>query len=401
MHWVSKLLAIAATGALGTNAMEASIFKSTMGQDKDLGSSTVSEDFARLALKLRVESSVASVLGTEETELDRLDQFVDTQFSLFGGKHDAPGKTLIILEGLDEKIGLSMRQKHTPNLFVPRASEELLDDSSMSLGGEDEESIWMYQESASKTKSEGLQVAKEALSKNPVLSACQELFRDNVLDAIQSAETRMSKDQGTVISRLSFKSGSAENSLDTKLFESIFQDLMNNSPSENQQLTVVLLSGSRNETKAPKKLAQREVKAYRDISQSTPRALDGSLQHSNLAPVCHVSNSSCTESTNSCSGHGHCYLKYGSGSEGAAGNCYACRCQETVVRKSDGSIQKIQWGGPACQKKDISSPFFLIASVTVFAILAVGTAIGMLFSMGSQELPSVIGAGVGAPKVQS
>jgi hypothetical protein len=30
----------------------------------------------------------------------------------------------------------------------------------------------------------------------------------------------------------------------------------------------------------------------------------------------------------------------------------------------------------------------------------VGSAIGMLFSMGSQELPSVISAGVGAPKTQ-
>lgn len=72
-----------------------------------------------------------------------------------------------------------------------------------------------------------------------------------------------------------------------------------------------------------------------------------------------------------------------------------------MVRKTDGTTQKIQWGGPACQKKDISSPFFLIAGVSVLAILMVGSAVGMLFSMGQEELPSVISAGVGGSKTQS
>lgn len=137
-----------------------------------------------------------------------------------------------------------------------------------------------------------------------------------------------------------------------------------------------------------------------DARDEIQRSAQG-LLHSNLAPVCHASNSSCAEATNSCSGHGSCFLKYGSGNEGATGNCYACRCQQTVERKSDGTTKKIQWGGVACQKEDISSPFFLIAGVTILVIVLAGSAVSMLFSMGQEELPSVIGAGVGTAKSQS
>lgn len=128
--------------------------------------------------------------------------------------------------------------------------------------------------------------------------------------------------------------------------------------------------------------------------------MQNSALQSTLAPVCHSSNSSCAESTNDCSGHGSCYLKYGSGVEGTTGNCYACQCKQSVVRNSDGTTKTVQWGGPACQKRDISSPFFLVAGVSLLAIVLVGSAIGMIFSMGSQELPSVISAGVGGPKSQ-
>jgi hypothetical protein len=94
-------------------------------------------------------------------------------------------------------------------------------------------------------------------------------------------------------------------------------------------------------------------------------------------------------------------LKFGPGNEDAKGNCYACKCRQTTVKGSDGSVKKIQWGGVACQKEDISSPFFLIASVTILVIVLAGSAIGMLFSMGNEGLPSVISAGVGTSKQQS
>lgn len=68
------------------------------------------------------------------------------------------------------------------------------------------------------------------------------------------------------------------------------------------------------------------------------------------------------------------------------------------MRKNDGTVQKTQWGGPACQKQDISSPFFLIAGVSIFAVALIASAIGLLFSMGQQELPGIISAGVAGSK---
>lgn len=54
----------------------------------------------------------------------------------------------------------------------------------------------------------------------------------------------------------------------------------------------------------------------------------------------------------------------------------------------------VNYGGPACQKKDISGPFWLIAGFTIVIIGLVSWAIGMMFSIGEEKLPGVIGAGV-------
>lgn len=67
---------------------------------------------------------------------------------------------------------------------------------------------------------------------------------------------------------------------------------------------------------------------------------------------------------------------------------------------SDGSTKSVRWGGNACQKKDVSSEFILFAGFGLFFTAVVVGGIGMLFSMGSQELPSVIGAGVVGPRAQ-
>ncbi|KAJ6109762.1 hypothetical protein N7486_001997 [Penicillium sp. IBT 16267x] len=407
MYWVSKLLALGATGALGTNAMEASIFKFPSGRPLDSGSVTVSADFAQLALKIRVESSLASVLRGMETDADRLDQFADTQMPLFGSDNEVPGKSLVIIEGFDGEADMSMRKKQLPNLFVPSASYDLVDGPFTSLvEGDINGSHCMYHKGNGKTKS--TPTAKDCLIKDAVLSLSLNLFDHDLLDLIDSVETWVSKDQKTTASRLSFKAASGDKILDIKPLESIFQYLTKLSSADNWDVTTVLLASSGHDSKARRNIFQRDENLWAETFSSASEAQNDPQMplrelslHSNLAPVCHASNSSCAEATNNCSGHGYCYLKYTSGGEATTGNCYACRCQQTVVRKKDGTTQKVQWGGPACQKKDISSPFFLIAGVSVFAIIMVGSAVGMLFSMGQQELPSVIGAGVGGSKAQT
>jgi hypothetical protein len=117
-----------------------------------------------------------------------------------------------------------------------------------------------------------------------------------------------------------------------------------------------------------------------------------------ILPVCFASVSACNAMTNSCSGHGSCELKYkNKDQEGDDVECFACKCKPQIDKNDMGEVTTTRWGGPACQKKDVSTSFWLLAGFTVAMVSAVAWGIGMLMSMGSEELPSVIGAGVSGP----
>ena len=118
-----------------------------------------------------------------------------------------------------------------------------------------------------------------------------------------------------------------------------------------------------------------------------------------ILPSCFRSQSECESSTRNCTGHGSCSLKYVNKdhARGAKGECYSCSCSATVVKSEDGKKKTTVWGGPACQKKDVSVQFWLIALFTVGLVFLVSFAVGTVYSMGSEELPSVIGAGVSGP----
>ena len=45
-------------------------------------------------------------------------------------------------------------------------------------------------------------------------------------------------------------------------------------------------------------------------------------------------------------------------------------------------------------------PFFLLAGMTIALVGAVSWGVGLLMSVGNEELPSVIGAGVAGPRAQ-
>jgi hypothetical protein len=118
-----------------------------------------------------------------------------------------------------------------------------------------------------------------------------------------------------------------------------------------------------------------------------------------IIPLCHSSFNSCTEATNNCSGHGVCFRKYGS--DGAQGNCYTCGCIATVgVKNGTDYTKTTNWGGSACSKKDVSGPFWLISIFSVVMVGVVSWAIGLLFSIGEEKLPGVIGAGVSGAKAR-
>ncbi|KAH7087069.1 hypothetical protein FB567DRAFT_629106 [Paraphoma chrysanthemicola] len=124
-----------------------------------------------------------------------------------------------------------------------------------------------------------------------------------------------------------------------------------------------------------------------------------------ILPSCFNTLSACQKQTHNCSSHGECKLLHkgrGSGSNRQTLDCYGCACVPTIKHvdedKGMESKRKVTyWGGPACQKRDISVQFWLFVAVGVVLAFLVSSGIGMLYTMGSEELPSVIGAGVSGP----
>ncbi|POS86116.1 hypothetical protein EPUL_001587 [Erysiphe pulchra] len=120
-----------------------------------------------------------------------------------------------------------------------------------------------------------------------------------------------------------------------------------------------------------------------------------------LLPLCFNSLDTCISSTKNCSGHGECMSK--SGEHDKQGACFTCKCRATneTVTWAKGTKKgwKIgYWGGSACHKEDVSSIFWLISIFTIVMLGVVTWGITMLFSIGEESLPGVIGAGVSSSK---
>lgn len=121
-----------------------------------------------------------------------------------------------------------------------------------------------------------------------------------------------------------------------------------------------------------------------------------------VIPACHADADLAFSATNNCSGHGSVFKKSSGRSSGGAKaiDCYACRCTATSIKHDDGTTKTIQWGGAACQKKDLSMPFFLLGGITLGLVSVIGFGISLLVQLGQEDLPSVIGAGVAGPRTK-
>ncbi|CZS95062.1 hypothetical protein WAI453_011169 [Rhynchosporium graminicola] len=118
-----------------------------------------------------------------------------------------------------------------------------------------------------------------------------------------------------------------------------------------------------------------------------------------LPPLCHSSKDACQSSTNNCSGHGTCFKKY-STSKAA---CFTCACTTSKKSFMFGEKKYFQissWGGAACHKQDVSVPFWLISLFTIVMVGTISWGIGLMYSIGEEKLPGVIGAGVSSGKTR-
>jgi hypothetical protein len=130
-----------------------------------------------------------------------------------------------------------------------------------------------------------------------------------------------------------------------------------------------------------------------------PQAKNSSLPIKTTLKQCFSSEDACNKLTASCSGHGSCFKKFTEkvpNSDEERAECWSCGCKPTVVERGSGQ-QKIYWGGSACQKKDVTMQFWLIAGFSIALVSAITWGIGLMYSIGQEQLPSVLGAGVAGP----
>ncbi|KAK8032691.1 arsenate reductase [Apiospora arundinis] len=140
---------------------------------------------------------------------------------------------------------------------------------------------------------------------------------------------------------------------------------------------------------APEELRRREHKTEVVL---TDKQTDGKNKKGGLLPACFTSQNACNTATNNCTGHGVCENKW---KEATGKACFACRCLASVEKNEKGKSKGLyHWGGSACQKQDISTPFWLLAGFTIVMLSIVGFCINLLFQVGEEPLPGVIGAGV-------
>nr|XP_036578596.1 arsenate reductase [Colletotrichum truncatum]KAF6785891.1 arsenate reductase [Colletotrichum truncatum] len=181
---------------------------------------------------------------------------------------------------------------------------------------------------------------------------------------------------------------------------------------EMETILVVMPESSRNSkvrswSSKPEELKRRQVEEVMTESdendQPAPTSpakptksgnpFPGKIERGSI-PSCFSSLESCQEATKNCTGHGDCYNKYQKANGEVSGTCFACSCLKT--NSTTGSTT--QWGGPACSKVDVSIPFWLFTGFTIALVGILYFAISLLFNVGEEQLPGVIGAGVSKSK---
>jgi len=105
--------------------------------------------------------------------------------------------------------------------------------------------------------------------------------------------------------------------------------------------------------------------------------------------VCFASADACGNATDACSGHGQCASALKAGRE-----CFACACAAT----KDDTGRTQNWAGTSCERLDVSGPFVLLVGTTVALLVIIISSVSLLYSMGGQELPSVLTGGVAPTK---
>ncbi|KAI3319748.1 hypothetical protein HD806DRAFT_508884 [Xylariaceae sp. AK1471] len=171
------------------------------------------------------------------------------------------------------------------------------------------------------------------------------------------------------------------------------------------ETTIVILDASTSTSDELRRRQQEKVMTDSPDSKSDTtfvssthenKGFDAFAGRPTTVPGCFPSQTTCENTTNSCSGHGVCVDRWGK--DDTQNSCFFCHCEKTLEKDDEGRTHVYHWGGAICQKRDVSTPFWLFAGVTITLVATIAFSIGLLFSVGEEKLPGVIGAGVSRSK---
>lgn len=154
-------------------------------------------------------------------------------------------------------------------------------------------------------------------------------------------------------------------------------------------------------------LSTDESVAISAAESTTPAAAAAAAASSQALPkfadlpppaLCYASYNSCVTATGNCSEHGLCENILaardddGGRLEPGEGDpvCFTCQCKGT--RSKTGSVTR--WAGERCEKVDYSVPFTLFAGFAIVMLFIMTAAVRLLYNVGEEPLPGVLGAGV-------
>jgi len=115
--------------------------------------------------------------------------------------------------------------------------------------------------------------------------------------------------------------------------------------------------------------------------------------HGDPIPACFETLDSCNAATANCSSRGDCRNRWSRGEEDEGGSgkaCFACHCKV--------GHNGVHYGGAVCDLFDVSTPFWLFTGSAVALLFLLATAVRMLFAVGEEKLPGILGAGVSRTK---
>ncbi|OJD11433.1 hypothetical protein AJ78_07798 [Emergomyces pasteurianus Ep9510] len=368
----------------------------------------VNAETARLILINRLGLSDATILGqVDESVIRDLNTFGGTQLPITGGDtsfDDYPTKMLLVWEGVDVPDIASASKYSTDSFTILSAPAGLVSESFV-------DNLLARQTAVQRTsklctydyevdggfRGSLILYSSQCPSTKDVFSATTSRLSEAAFRKFLARGAKgWGGDQTTAILRISTESNTPAV---RKIVFATLAELSILAKESGQESAIIFTAPSPSYHMLTRRSEEAKLNLPNPIQPRASKNLEQRHQFpSTMMPVCYSTNETCTEATSNCSGHGSCYRKFGS-KENAKGDCYACQCRRTVVRTNeDGTVKTVQWAGPACQKKDVSIPFFIIAGLTILMVIAITGAIRLLFSVGMEELPSVIGVGVAVPK---